>query len=521
MLRGDDDTIGRQCGDTLGVQVVIGDDVVRHADGGQELVDVVVRHPARRARSTFDRIHQRKLSWPGIQHRTELRDQRHAGPIAVMIVAGQPELRVHVRRLWQRSPCSGALGDFRASAGADIAAIDLVAERRHQQHHIRLRLARPNDERNEVLAGFVADMRCIETARPVDGNAETGAVTPPERALVIVMEMDRAVLVRSGLPIVHRTGPVRSRHRACRQVDQPRVRRMGSGIDRNLSWNADGEVPCRQRGIRWCRAANGRTLKLAVVVRARRFVAFGRQRGQEDFRLTGWCGRYFRVRLASIAERCMRHLLHHHRAIDAKLRGHVVPSPFQQRSRHFRAHCWCTIRSGNFRHRAAIRANAQRERPVADAQRDQALPTIPRPCRPDRRRQRNPTPQIHRQRCDMAEAAQPGTLFLARMHAVDRARHCDFRVTRSSRIGISANVTDKPQAELPISSARDHEANRLALLDAPAIGVTGQRMHQLMPSSRRRTARSNPRGRSGSPSSPCDTQPSAPGCAQGTTARCP
>ena len=58
MLRGDDDTIGRQCGDALGVQVVIGDDVMRHADGGQELVDVVVRHPARGAGSTLDRVHQ-------------------------------------------------------------------------------------------------------------------------------------------------------------------------------------------------------------------------------------------------------------------------------------------------------------------------------------------------------------------------------------------------------------------------------------------------------------------------------
>ena len=45
-----------------------GEDVVRHADGGQELIDVAVGHPARSARSAFGRIHQGKLPRPGVQH---------------------------------------------------------------------------------------------------------------------------------------------------------------------------------------------------------------------------------------------------------------------------------------------------------------------------------------------------------------------------------------------------------------------------------------------------------------------
>ena len=135
MLRGDDDAIGRQRGNTLGVQVMIGDDVVCHADGGQELIDIGVGHPTRRARSAFDGIHQRELPRSRIQHRTELRDQRHAGAIAVIVVAGQPELRVHVGRLAQRSPRGSAFGDFGSAAGTDVTAIDLVGVRRHEQHN--------------------------------------------------------------------------------------------------------------------------------------------------------------------------------------------------------------------------------------------------------------------------------------------------------------------------------------------------------------------------------------------------
>ena len=284
MLRGDDDAIRRQRGDTLGVQVVIGDDVVRHADGGQELVDVVVGHPARRARSAFDRIHQRELPRSRVQHRTELRDQRHAGTVAVFIVAGQSELRVHVGRLAQRSPRGGALGDFGAAAGADEAAVDLVAERRHQQRNLRLRLPRPHDERDVVLACIVADMGGIEAARPIRRDAEADAFAPAERALIVVVEMDRAVLVGSGFPIVHRAGPVRSRHGACGQIDEAGMGCVRAGIGGGLGWDADGEIPRRQRGIRRRGATDGGAFQLAVVVEAGRCVALGWQRREENLR---------------------------------------------------------------------------------------------------------------------------------------------------------------------------------------------------------------------------------------------
>src|SRR5579871_6283497 len=114
----------------------------------------------------------------------------------MMVVAGQSELRVHIRRLRQRPPSGGAFGNFGAATGSHIAAVHLVTERRHQQHYIRLWLARSNDERDEVLAGVVADMCCIESAGPIIRNLQAGTLGPAQRTLVVVVEMDRAILDR-------------------------------------------------------------------------------------------------------------------------------------------------------------------------------------------------------------------------------------------------------------------------------------------------------------------------------------
>ena len=45
--------------------------------------------------------------------------------------------------------------------------------------------------------------------------------------------------------------------------------------------DADGEIPCRQRGVRRRGATDGRAFQLAVVVEAGRRVALGRQRGEK------------------------------------------------------------------------------------------------------------------------------------------------------------------------------------------------------------------------------------------------
>src|SRR5215472_1116315 len=121
----------------------------------------------------------------------------------------------------------------------------------------------------------------------------------------------------------------------------------------------------------------------------------------------------------------------------------------------------------------------------------------------------------------MAEAAQMRCLLLASMFAIDRTLHRDLRIARPVRIGIGADVADDAQRKLPAVPTGDHEADRITLPDAPAIGVAGQRMHRVRPWSRHRTARSSWRERSGSPSCRNDARSSPPAYAQETIARGP
>ena len=198
-------------------------------------------------------------------------------------------------------------------------------------------------------------------------------------------------MVRRGLPIMHRTRPVRTRHGACRQVDQPRIRRMRAGIDRNLSRNADGEVPCRQRGVRWRRAANGRALQLAIVVSARRFVASGGNAARKISGSPGGAVVTFACASPPSPSGACGACVTAMSPSMSSVRRHVVPSPLQQPARHFRPQ-QCPIRTGDFRHRAAARADAQSEMSSHRCERDQALPTFPRCGGPDRRRQAKPHP---------------------------------------------------------------------------------------------------------------------------------
>ena len=221
----------------------------------------------------------------------------------------------------------------------------------------------------------------------------------------------------------------------------------------------------------------GGAFELAVVVEASRCVALGWQRREEDLWRTGRWARCIRVGVAGIAERCAWGLCHGQIAVDAERGRHVVPSPFQHPARYFRTRA-CAIRTGDLRHRAPAWTNAKRERPAIDTQRDQTLPAFARSGRPDRRRQAHAAAQIGRQRRNMAEAAEMGVLFRARMCAVDRARHGDFGIARSGRIGVGTTVTDNTESEITSGGARDHEANRIALPDAPAIGIAGQRVHR-------------------------------------------
>jgi hypothetical protein len=78
----------------------------------------------------------------------------------------------------------------------------------------------------------------------------------------------------------------------------------------------------------------------------------------------------------------MRDLRHRKHAVDSESGCHVVPAPLQQPPRHFGTHDRA-LRIGHFRCGTAVRTDAERERPAADAERKQSLPTFPGRGRPD------------------------------------------------------------------------------------------------------------------------------------------
>ena len=253
--------------------------------------------------------------------------------------------------------------------------------------------------------------------------------------------------------------------------------RVRTGIGGGLGLHADREIPGRQGGVRRREATDRRPFKLAVIVTTGRADALRRQCGEENLRRTGRRRLGLRAGLTSIAERCARCLRHLKDAVAIERGRHVVPSPFQQATGNFRSHTR-TDRRGDLSHRTAITTDAESQRPETDAQCDQTLPAFARRGRPDRCGQTHTAPQIGRQRRNMAVAAEPGGLFLPRLHAVYRGRHRNLGISRAGRVGVGADVTNEAQCEVASAGAGDHEANCLTLLDAPAIGITGQRVHR-------------------------------------------
>ena len=76
-----------------------------------------------------------------------------------------------------------------------------------------------------------------------------------------------------------------------------------------------------------------------------------------------------------------------------------------------------------------------------------------------------------------AYTAEMGRLLMSGMQTVKRGGHGDFSVAGTGGIGIGAEVTDKAQVKVTSFRTRNHEADLVALLDAPAVGISGQGVH--------------------------------------------
>ena len=75
VLPSNNNAIGQKRVDTFLMQIMVSHHVMRHVDGAQPLVDIIVRHPARGARTTHRRVHQHELAWPRVEHWPILADQ--------------------------------------------------------------------------------------------------------------------------------------------------------------------------------------------------------------------------------------------------------------------------------------------------------------------------------------------------------------------------------------------------------------------------------------------------------------
>ena len=247
VLHRDHRAIRRQQRRPFRVQVMIGDHVMLDAKMRQPIDHITIGTDPPGARPARRRVHQADLPRPRIQHRPPHRGDRHARPVRMIIIGGKAKHRIHVRRLRQRPPGRRPLGDLLAAPRPHVAAIHLIAEGRHQHRHPRRSRHRPHKKRNPVLALRVADMGTIKPTRPILRHIERKTLLPPQIALIVVMKMDRAILLRRRLPIMHRAGPVTPRHGPRRQIHQRGMGRMRPNILRHQPINADREIPPRHQ----------------------------------------------------------------------------------------------------------------------------------------------------------------------------------------------------------------------------------------------------------------------------------
>ena len=186
----------------------------------------------------------------------------------MMIVGREAVVLVVVGIVGGGLPVGDALAERLVVQAAREVGVDLVGEGRDEIEDLGLRLAdlRPHEERNDVAVRAAAQLHAVDAALQVLRHREAEVVGPAAVVQVVVVEMDRAVVMRRALPVALGAGPGRALHRARRQVDQLAVQAVGAGVLDLHRLHAAGEIPGRDAGDR-------RRLDLAVEAALRRPVA--------------------------------------------------------------------------------------------------------------------------------------------------------------------------------------------------------------------------------------------------------
>ena len=213
---------------SLGVQVVVGDDVDVEALDLEPVDEVGVGHELPRVARVDLRAHVGDGAQP--------RRVGHPAPVGV-----------------------GRVQAHGLEAGAAGPGVGEIADGRGQERDVGGRRAarRPDEERHVVLARYRPQPRRVHAARQVGRRLEGEADLPRGVKEVVVVEVDGPVLL-ARLPVVHLRGvPQAPRHRARRQVHGAAVQPAPRGVAHPIGLDVRREVPRRHRVVR-ARAGRGR-----------------------------------------------------------------------------------------------------------------------------------------------------------------------------------------------------------------------------------------------------------------------
>src|SRR5262245_41988824 len=112
-----------------------------------------------------------------------------------------------------------------------------------------MHLARRADEEGEIVlacgilvAVAAAHMQGVRAAADVGRKNDFHARLPTQVVDVVVMKVDGAILFGATAPVMGFAVPVRSLHRASRQMDKPAVKGVGPGIDYPIGFDLVAKI---------------------------------------------------------------------------------------------------------------------------------------------------------------------------------------------------------------------------------------------------------------------------------------
>ena len=239
MAPGDDDPVGRQQVDAVGVEVLVGDDVAGLAPRLEPVhdvhVDVEVPQPA---------------LWTQVQDRPMARDAENARAVGVGVVAREAQLPVLVeedvlgRERGQPPPHHLVP---RLVAGGVAVSVDDVGRGGHQDGDVGARLPRRgHDEEGYALhSGSGPAAQGVDAAPGVVGDLPGQIGVPPAVEQIVLVEVDGVVLGRIPAPVEGVPTPEGAGHRSVGQVLNRAVQRVRTGVRRRRRLHREREVPVR------------------------------------------------------------------------------------------------------------------------------------------------------------------------------------------------------------------------------------------------------------------------------------